>query len=70
MNGAKVFIVNQEYRAHYKVCFVDQDYRQKNHQIIAGGKLVGQEYQADVKVAIIDQEYRAEILIMRKNFPK
>jgi hypothetical protein len=70
MAKAKVFIVNQEYKADYKVLLTDQSYKEKNAQIIAGGQLVNQEYQADAKVFIVDQEYKADIIIMRKNFPK
>lgn len=69
MGKAKVFIVEQEYKAKYKVFFVDQSYKEKNADIIAGGDLVKQEYQADVKVFIVEQEYKADIKIMRKNFP-
>ena len=67
---AKVFIVNSEYQADRKVCFVDQSYREENAQLISPGELVRSEYQADIKVFIVDQEYRADIKIMRKNFPK
>ena len=66
---AKIFIVDQEYKADRKVYFVDQTYKQKNAQIISPGELV-QEYKADTKVFIVDQEYKADIKIMRKNFPK
>ena len=65
----KVYIVNQEYKAQYKVFFVDQQYKEKNAEIIKGCKLVNQEYQADIKVFIVSQEYKADIKIMRKNFP-
>jgi hypothetical protein len=68
--AAKVFIVEQEYKAKYKVFFVDQDYKQKNHQLICPGTLVKSESQADVKVFIVNQEYKADIKITRKNFPK
>jgi dUTPase len=67
---AKVFIVDHDYQADYKVCFVDQSYQEKNAALIAGGELVDHDYQADVKVFIVDQEYKADIKIMRKNFPK
>ncbi len=67
---AKVYIVNQEYKADYKVYFVDQSYKEKNIQLISPGELVNQEYKADVKVFIVDQEYKADIKIMRKNFPR
>ena len=66
---AKVFIVDQEYKAKYKVFFVDQPYKEKNAQLISPGELVKQEHQADVKVFIVGQEYKADIKIMRKNFP-
>ena len=66
---ARIFIVDQEYRAKYKVYFVDQSYQEKNTALISPGEQVRQEYQADTKVLIVDQEYRADIKIMRKNFP-
>lgn len=66
----KVCIVKQENRADYKVCFVDHDHQQKNHQIITGGKLVDHEHQADVKIALVNHTHQAKILITRKNFPK
>ncbi len=68
MGKVKVFIVPQEYKAKYKVYFIDQAYKEKNAQLISPGELVKQEYQADVKVFIVDQEYKADIKIMRKNF--
>jgi len=68
--AAKVFIVNQEYKAKYKVFLTDQDYKQKNYQLISPGQLVKSEFQANVKVFIVNQEYKADIIISRKNFPK
>lgn len=65
----RVYIVDQAYRAQYKVFFVDQQYKEKNAEIIKGCKLVNQEYQADIKVCIVKQEYQADIKILRKNFP-
>jgi hypothetical protein len=70
MGQAKVFIVDQAYKANYKVYFVDQPYQEKNAAIIAGGKLVKYEHEADVKVYIVNQDYQADIKIIRKNFPK
>ena len=67
---AKVFIVDQDYKADYKVFFVDQNFNEVNAQIITGGELVSQEYQADVKVFIVKQDYQATIKITHKNFPK
>ena len=67
---AKIFIVDREYKADRKVYFVDQNYKEKNAQIISPGELVRSDYQADTKVFIVDQEYKADIKIMRKNFPK
>lgn len=67
--AAKVFIVDQPYKAKYKVYFVDQAYQEKNAILIAGGKLVKYEHEADVKVCIVNQEYQADIKITRKNFP-
>lgn len=68
MGKTKIFIVPQEYKAQYKIFFVDQSYKEKNTQLISPGELVKQEYQADVKVFITDKEYKADIKIMRKNF--
>ena len=67
---AKVFIVEHDYQADYKVYFVDHDSQEKNAQIISGGKLVDYDYQADVKLFIVKHDYQAQIKIMRKNFPK
>jgi len=69
MAQAKVFIVDQPYKAKYKVYFVDQPFQEKNSAIIAGGKLVKYEQEAGVKVFIVNQEYQADIKITRKNFP-
>jgi hypothetical protein len=69
MAQAKVFIVDQPYKAKYKVYFVDQPYQEKNAAIIAGGKLVKNEWEADVKVCIVQQEYQAGIKITRKIYP-
>jgi hypothetical protein len=43
MAKAKVFIVQQDYKAKYKVFFVDQSYKEKNIQLISPGELVKQE---------------------------
>jgi len=67
---AKVFIVNYESQSDYKVYFVDYESQQKNHQIIANGKLVEYESQADCKVFIVNYESQANIKILRKNFPR
>ncbi|KXK01392.1 MAG: hypothetical protein UZ04_CHB001002251 [Chlorobi bacterium OLB4] len=68
--AAKVYIVNYESQADYKVYFVDYESQQKNHQIIANGKLVNYASQADCKVFIVNYESQADIKILRKNFPK
>ncbi len=68
--AAKVYIVNYESQADYKVYFVDYESQQKNHQIIANGKLVNYESQADCKVFIVNYESQADIKILRKNFAK
>jgi hypothetical protein len=68
--AAKVFITKYDHQADYKVFFVDYDHQQKNHQIIAGGKLVQYDHQADAKVFIVKYQHQADICIMRKNFPK
>jgi hypothetical protein len=68
--AAKVNIVKYSSQADYKVCLVDYDSQQKNHQLIAGGKLVDYSSQADVKVCIVDYTSQADICITRKNLPK
>ena len=68
--AAKVYIVNYESQADYKVYFVDYESQQKNHQIIANGKLVDYESQADCKIFIVNYESQADIKILRKKFPK
>jgi len=68
--AAKVYIVNYKSQADYNVYFVDYESQQKNHQIIANGKLVDYESQADCKVFIVTYESQADIKILRKNFPK
>ena len=65
----KVSIVEHEKDADYKVYFCDQEHKQKNHELIAGAKLVLKKERADVKVIIVEHEHRANIHIMRKNFP-
>lgn len=67
---AKVFIVKYANEADYKVFFVEYDSAQKNHQILAGGKLVRYASEADVKVFVVRYSSEANICIMRKNFPK
>jgi hypothetical protein len=68
--AAKVFIVNYESEADYKVFFVDYDSAQKNYQLIAGGELVNYESEANTKVFIVAYESEADICITRENFPK
>jgi hypothetical protein len=64
-----VFIVDQKYKADYKVYFVDEPQQERNVVLIAGGKLVRYEHQANVKVYIVNQEYQADIKITKNNFP-
>ncbi len=68
MSSPKVQIVDQEYQADHKVFLVNNDYQQKNHQLLLGGKLVTSS--PDLKVFITKQEYQASIKITHKNFPK
>lgn len=68
--ATKVIIVNYESQSDYKVFFVDYESQQRNHQIIAGGKLVVDESEAECKVYITDYVSNANIKILRKNFPK
>ncbi|MDR0856439.1 MAG: hypothetical protein LBM78_03420 [Clostridiales bacterium] len=70
MNNAKVYIVNSESRADYKVYFVTAAYQEVNADIIKGGQLVSSESQATVKVFIVTADYRATIKITHANFPK
>lgn len=70
MSQAKVFIVNSPSEADYKVYFVNWESDQKNHQLIAGGKLVKSKSEANVKVFMSKWASEADIKIMRKNFPK
>lgn len=70
MNQAKVFIVNSPSEADHKVYFVNFESDQKNHQLIAGGKLVKSKSEANVKVFIAKWASEANIKIMQKNFPK
>jgi len=65
---AKVQIVNSESQADHKVYFVNSDSQQKNHQLLAGGKLVTSS--PDIKVYIVKSESKANIKITQKNFPK
>ncbi len=69
MSQSKVYIVDQAYKANYKVCFVDVPYKEKNASLIKGGYLVKQEYDADIKGYIVEMESQANIKIMRENFP-
>ena len=69
-NVAKVFIVNHDNQADYKVYFVDQDYKEKNTVLITPGILVDHDNQADIKVFIVNHDNQADILITRKHFPK
>lgn len=70
MSQAKIFIVKYESQCDFKVYFCNYESQQKNHQLIAGGKLVNNESQADIKVFIVNYESQAQIKIMRKNFPR
>ncbi len=65
----KISIVEHEKDADYKVYFCDQEYKQKNHELIAGARLVVRNDHADVKVIIVEKEEQANIHILRKNFP-
>lgn len=65
----KVFIVNQQHRADYKIFFCDRDHNQKNHQLLEGCELTTKEYQAKIKVFVVRQQHQADVLITRDNFP-
>lgn len=64
-SGTKVFIVDRDYQADYKVFFVDQPYKEKNAQLITPAVLVTREHQADVRIFITDRDYQADVKIMR-----
>jgi hypothetical protein len=51
--AAKVFIVNFQSQCDYKVYLCSFESQQKNHQIIAGGKLVKFQSQADFKIFFV-----------------
>jgi hypothetical protein len=63
--GTRVFIVDKDHRANYKVFFVDQPHKEKNAQLIAPAVLVDREHQAEVKIFITDRDYKADVKIMR-----
>ena len=67
---AKVYIEPHDYKAEYKVYFVNDKSKEKNAALITPGELVKNDYQANVKVFITDQEYKADIKITREHFPK
>ncbi len=69
-NGPKVFLVDKDYKADYKVFLVEHSYKEKNAQLLAGGTLVQKDYQADTKVFLVDKDYKADICIMQRNFPR
>jgi hypothetical protein len=66
-DGRKGQLVDNANQAKYKVFIVDHGYRQKNDQLIKGGKLV--QSGEDVTVFLVAQEYQADIVISRANFP-
>lgn len=66
----RVYITNSESKADYKVFLVNSDSRQKNYQLIKGGKLVNSEGQADIKIFLVNSESKANIFITAKNMPK
>jgi hypothetical protein len=67
---AYVFIVSHPHLAKYKVFFIDNEYLQRNAQLIQGGTLVEYEHLATVKVCIVKHMSQADILITEANFPK
>jgi hypothetical protein len=69
-SGPKVFLVDREQSADYKVFMVDQPYREKNAQLLSGAKLVQRESEADMKLFIVDRDFKAHIKITAKNFPR
>jgi hypothetical protein len=69
-NGPKVFLVDRDHRADYKVLLVDQPHKEKNAQLLANAKLVQREHEADLKLFIVDRDFKADIKIQAKNFPR
>jgi|HubBroStandDraft_6_1064221.scaffolds.fasta_scaffold00119_33 hypothetical protein len=67
---AKVYIESRDYKADYKVFFVNDRYRESNTALIFPGELVKSDYQSNIKVFITDKEFQAQIKIMREHFPK
>ena len=70
MKNTKIFIVDQEYKANYNVCFVDKSYEEKNAELIHDSQVAANEYEADKKLFIVDREDLADIKITRENFPR
>lgn len=66
----KVFIVQNKYEADYTVCFVNNNFDEKNADIIKGGKLVNNKHEANVKIFIVNNKYEGKILITHANFPR
>lgn len=69
MKNPKVFIVDQEYKANFNVCFVEKPIEEKNAGLIRGGQVVTNELEADKKLFIVEREDLADIMITRENFP-
>lgn len=69
-NGPKVYLVDRDYQADYKVFLVDQQHKEKNAQLLTNGKLVQREHEADLKLLIVDKDYKADIMIQAKSFPR
>jgi hypothetical protein len=67
---AKVYVESRDYKADYKVYFVNDQCKEANVALITPGELVKNDYQANVKIFITDKEYEAKIKIMREHFPK
>lgn len=65
----KVRIVKAKYKADFKVCFVEDENRQKNAYALIGGRLTDDDNVADMSVYITDRERDADVLITRANFP-
>ena len=69
-NGPKVFLVDRDHRADYKVFLVDQPYKEQNAQLLAHAKLVHREHEADMKLFLVDRDHKADIKIQAKSFPR
>ncbi len=65
-----VYVVSHPHLARYKVFIIENEFLQRNAQLLDGGILVEQEHLATIKVCIVKHMSQADILITQANFPK